>query len=195
MHRWWGSLDRGQQVALIGVLATLFVGLLGAFPAYLVFFAQNDSPTSTVAPPTTSTIFTTTAPEDEPTSTDSFPTTESGTNTSFPTTESSTDRTQVIAIEINWGTDADDYKRNYGMRVSYICPPGGTPQRIWGTDVYTSGSSICTAAVHAGRITLSRGGTVTVVIRYGKNYYASSTRHGITSTKYDYWPSSFQFVS
>jgi hypothetical protein len=50
MRAWWSSLARGEQVALIGVGATLLVGLLGAVPAYLVLFADGSdhtSPTST----------------------------------------------------------------------------------------------------------------------------------------------------
>lgn len=187
MRRWWESLGRGEQVALIGVLATLLVGLLGVIPSYFVFFRQSDPPASTAGYPTASASInttTTTAAEGESTTTDSS-----------PTTKSSTESTSAGAVAINWGTNANDYRNELGKKIHYICPPGGIPQAIWGTDSYTSGSSICTAAVHAGLITLGRGGRVTIRIREGLNDYVASTRHGITSRRYSSWPSSFEFVS
>ena len=42
MRRWWNTLGRGEQIAVLSLLTTLFVGLVVAFPAYTVFF-DNDS--------------------------------------------------------------------------------------------------------------------------------------------------------
>jgi hypothetical protein len=64
---------------------------------------------------------------------------------------------------------------------------------VWGTDVYTDDSSVCTAAVHAGLITLAGGGTVTAEIRPGQSSYKGSTRNGITSSPYASWLGSFIF--
>ena len=66
---------------------------------------------------------------------------------------------------------------------------------IWGTDTYTDDSSVCTAAVHSGAISLAAGGTVTIEIRPGLDAYRSSTRNGITSVPYGSWHGSFVFVT
>ena len=63
--------------------------------------------------------------------------------------------------------------------------------QLWGTDVYTGDSSICTAAVHAGVITLDRGGLVTVELRPGQSAYKGTTRNGVTSTEYGAYTHSF----
>lgn len=85
---------------------------------------------------------------------------------------------------INWNTSGAGFKNDVGMTYKFECPENGTAGTIWGSDTYTDDSSICTAAVHAGVITLERGGTVTVEFRPGKQIYGSTTRNGITSNTY-----------
>jgi microcompartment protein CcmL/EutN len=71
------------------------------------------------------------------------------------------------------------------------CPRDGTAGTIYGTRIYTDDSSICTAAAHAGVITLERGGRVTIEIRGGRSSYESTTRHGITSASWGEYGRSF----
>ena len=66
---------------------------------------------------------------------------------------------------------------------------GGT---VRGMDVYTGGSSVCRAALHAGVIT-RKGGPVTVIPEAGRNVYAGVTRNGITSYNSDASKGSFRF--
>ena len=64
----------------------------------------------------------------------------------------------------------------------------------YGTDIYTDDSSICTAAVHAGKFSLAAGGTVIVEIRAGQSSYTGSMRNGLTSNDYgSMWDGSFSF--
>ena len=93
-----------------------------------------------------------------------------------------------------WTSKPAVYRGQNGKRVSYSCPANGTPTRIWGTDVYTDDSTPCSAAVHAGVITIAKGGTVTIEIRPGESSYTGSTRNGITSEDYGPWSGSFVFV-
>ena len=79
------------------------------------------------------------------------------------------------------------------QQFSYGCPAGGTAYTVYGTDVYTDESSICTAGVHAGKITLTNGGTVTIEIRAGAASYTGSTRNGITSSNFGAGSGSFIF--
>lgn len=78
----------------------------------------------------------------------------------------------------------------------HVCPSGGIEHTVWGgtTGVYTADSSICTAAVHAGLLTIERGGTVEVVRLPGLDDYGpSSTQHGITAREWQRaWPESFR---
>ncbi|MGL4287850.1 MAG: LCCL domain-containing protein, partial [Phreatobacter sp.] len=63
---------------------------------------------------------------------------------------------------------------------------------VWGMDVYTSDSSVCKAAVHAGAIS-RRGGQVTVTPEAGQATYAGVTRNGISSSNYGAYAASFRF--
>ncbi len=77
---------------------------------------------------------------------------------------------------------------------AYSCPANGTPRLVLGTDVYEDDSYVCTAAVHAGRITLAKGGSVTIEMRPGQDSYTGSTRNGITSQSYRSGNGSFVIV-
>jgi LCCL domain len=94
-----------------------------------------------------------------------------------------------------WATQANGLHGAPGAKFSLTCPAGGPiSNRLWGTDRYTDDSSICTAAVHAGLITLSKGGKVTIQLAAGATSYKGSTRNGVTSQDYGSWGGSFSFV-
>lgn len=82
-----------------------------------------------------------------------------------------------------------------GERLTYACLPNGRAYTVWGTEVYTDDSSICTAAVHAGLISFADGGVVTVEIRPGQASYVASTRNGVESLAYGAWAGSYVFVT
>ncbi len=85
-------------------------------------------------------------------------------------------------------------QRPPGTQVTYQCPPNGTLHTVWGTDVYTDDSSVCTAAVHAGKISRAQGGTVTFETRAGQSSYQGTTRNGVTTLDWiTPWPGSFVF--
>ena len=65
---------------------------------------------------------------------------------------------------------------------------------VWGTDIYTSDSTLCAAAQHAGQIGPD-GGDVTVYAAPGLNGYAGTSRNGIESLDYGPWEGSFTFVA
>ena len=94
---------------------------------------------------------------------------------------------------ITWTTSASTFKTDTGLKYTFDCPAGGPAGTVWGSDVYTADSSICTAAVHAGKITLDKGGQVTIEITTGRATYGATTRNGITSLNYGQYPHSFVF--
>jgi cytoskeletal protein RodZ len=94
---------------------------------------------------------------------------------------------------ISWTENAAFVKTDAGLTYKFECPPGGSPGTVWGSDIYTADSSVCTAAVHAGKITLDKGGTVTIEFTAGRQTYGATTRNGITTYNYGQYPHSFIF--
>jgi len=99
------------------------------------------------------------------------------------------DRSDVTPID--WETSAGGFKGEAGQTYKFRCPSDGTAAVIYGNDIYTDDSSICTAAVHTGLITLRSGGVVTIEIRAGRSTYGSTTRHGIKSINFGEYGRSF----
>lgn len=73
------------------------------------------------------------------------------------------------------------------------CPPNGTLRNVWGTDVYTDDSSVCSAAVHAGLLSLAQGGAVRVFVGAEQIAYAGSSRNGVSTMNYGRFAGSFAF--
>lgn len=94
---------------------------------------------------------------------------------------------------IEWGDTATGLRGRLDQDFSVNCPPSGHVGSVWGTDIYTDDSSICSAAVHAGLISASDGGKVTIRIRPGEGSYAGTDRNGVRSNSYGRWRGSFTF--
>jgi hypothetical protein len=92
-----------------------------------------------------------------------------------------------------WTETAEQYRDWVGARVALNCQAGGPVGPVTGTDFYTDDSSICSAAVHAGRITLNTGGMAIALIQPGRAAFTGSSRNGLTSASRGPWPGSFMF--
>jgi len=92
-----------------------------------------------------------------------------------------------------WEASANSVNGKDGETLTLVCSPGGTPHSVWGSETYTSDSSICTAAVHSGLINYQQGGTVTVELRPGREIYGCSERNGVTTSAYGPYQHSFVF--
>lgn len=96
---------------------------------------------------------------------------------------------------IEWNETASDLHGKLGQDFTYICPQNGTVNNnVYGADIYTSGSSICSAAVHAGIISAKIGGKVKIMIHPGEKFYNGTTRNGVITSRYDNYPWSFKFI-
>ncbi|HOS91312.1 MAG TPA: LCCL domain-containing protein [Prolixibacteraceae bacterium] len=103
--------------------------------------------------------------------------------------------TSQEVIEGSWTMQASSFRKQTGKQITIQFPAGGTlSNRIWGTDLYTDDSSVGTAAVHAGLITVKEGGTVTIEMRPGAQEYEGTLRNGVTSKTWGPFPGSFVFV-
>jgi hypothetical protein len=175
--KWWLWLGLGFLTVLLGI------GCLGAFLVYYFGFrgevARNGrsgavnaspSPKPPVAPSVTPSPKASSWPSPETT----------------PTPDEADEITPIA-----WNTSGATFKTEDGKTYTFLCPPGGTAGAVWGSDIYTADSSICTAAVHAGIITLDRGGNVTIEFRPGRSIYGSTTRNGITSNTFGEYSHSF----
>jgi hypothetical protein len=92
-----------------------------------------------------------------------------------------------------WEMKATSLNGKDGQTLILACSPGGEAHSVWGSDIYTSDSSICTAGVHSGLITYEQGGTVTIELRPGRTIYGCSERNGVTTSFYGAYPQSFVF--
>ncbi|XP_072107205.1 cochlin [Mobula birostris] len=77
-------------------------------------------------------------------------------------------------------------------QVDVLCPPNCDFSRseVWGTGVYASVSSICSAAAHSGVID-SRGGPVHLKFLPGQSGYHPSFANGVWSSSLHKWKRSF----
>lgn len=90
--------------------------------------------------------------------------------------------------KIDWITTLDRVPDDFQSPLTLLCPPNGHAERyVWGTDVYTSTSAICVAAVHAGAITIETGGRVTVTLQPKQETFIGSERNKILSQKWSNW--------
>lgn len=94
-------------------------------------------------------------------------------------------------LEIDWSTNAQELLGPTGATYVVVCPPDGSSRTIWGTEIYTDDSSVCTAAVHTGVITMEDGGAFVVTIFDGLDSYEASSANGIDSSDWPSWGRSF----
>ena len=78
----------------------------------------------------------------------------------------------------------------YTCRCSAEAVGAGT---VWGTDVYTGDSGLCSAAAHAGAVRRD-GGVITVYREAGRDLYIGSARNGVTSNDYGRYANSLRFL-
>lgn len=88
---------------------------------------------------------------------------------------------------ITWETTAQEYKGRYTEKITFQLPPNGTPKPVYGFGEYAWNSSIGSAAVAMDLLTYKDGGTVTILIVEGPEYYKSGDT-------YEGWNTTFVFL-
>lgn len=97
------------------------------------------------------------------------------------------------AETIDWSRNVTSLRSQIGQTFSFICPPGGSLNTVRGSVVYTDDSSVCSAAVHAGKITTANGGEVLLSILPGQPAYPGSTVNGVSTQDHVNGSGSFIF--
>jgi hypothetical protein len=70
---------------------------------------------------------------------------------------------------------------------------GANQGALYGTDTYTTDSTLAKAAVHAGVLKQGQTGVVRVTILPAQATFTGSTRNGVTSSEWGQYPAAFQF--
>ncbi len=103
--------------------------------------------------------------------------------------------------EIGWSSRLSsmglDKPDDIGTRYTFYCQAASEDQiysPIWGTNIYTVNSDICTTAVHSGMIVAQEGGEVTIELLKGQKFYTGSYKNNITSQDHRESDISFSFV-
>ncbi len=167
-----------------------FAVVVACVPALAGCGSDEDKP-SAVGATTTTLAATTTVP---PTTAAPSTTVAPPPSTSPPTTAANAVTDVTFTSTNPWNQKADSLRGKNGQLFRYQCPGPGTPSRVYGTDVYTDDSSVCTAAVHTGRFTTASGGSVVIEILPDPGGYTGSTRNGITTSNYGAWRGAFRVV-
>src|SRR5260370_930172 len=94
-------------------------------------------------------------------------------------------------IRTAWEDTAQWVKGDAGTTFTLACPGGGSFHTVWGSDIYTADSSVCTAAVHVGMMKFESGGNVTIELRPGQSSYQGTLRNEVKSFDYGAYPHSF----
>lgn len=112
---------------------------------------------------------------------------------SFTLPEAADDAVTIATGPESWSRTATALGGEVGDRLTVRCSAGGTAASVWGSGPYTADSSICTAGVHAGLITIADGGTVVIEVAAGQESYEASDANGVSTSSYGSYGSSFTF--
>ncbi len=101
--------------------------------------------------------------------------------------EAEADSANVVAAPVNLVQYQNEIGKTYTFRVTGN--PGGS---VWGTDVYTTDTTLATAAIHAGLLTPGQTASIKVSIVPSPQVFIGTTRNGITSAGYSQYPAAFR---
>jgi hypothetical protein len=83
-----------------------------------------------------------------------------------------------------------NFANQFGQ-VLYFRVTGNPNGSLWGTDVYTTDSTLAMAAVHAGVLKAGETGVVKVMIVVPPPNFQGTARNGVTSSPWDAYPAAF----
>jgi len=94
---------------------------------------------------------------------------------------------QKRLAEIGWSSRLSsmgiDREKNIGRTYDFYCQAATEDlvhAPIWGTNIYTANSGICSTAVHSGMIS-KEGGIISIELLEGQEFYTGSKKNGLES--------------
>jgi hypothetical protein len=94
----------------------------------------------------------------------------------------------VISVTCN--QSAKSISEEVGKSFMVKCPANCAMGTVWGTDTYTTDSSLCMSAIHAG-VLKAEGGDIKVTIKPGMGEYKGTDRNGVKSGAWGTYNTSF----
>lgn len=91
-------------------------------------------------------------------------------------------------------TQAQDIRGGEGEEFLLHCPQNCSTGSVFGTDDYFEGSAVCRAAIHAGAISESSGGTFILKVGGEKRRFTASDSNGVSSRSWGPWTRSFSIM-
>jgi len=106
-------------------------------------------------------------------------------------------RDQIKQLKVDQGGAEPDPGNLLGLHTQvgktfHFDVTGQTDGALWGTDVYTSDSSLATAAVHAGKVRSGERKVVRVTIVPPLSSFQGTTRNGVISGSYGPYPGAYR---
>jgi hypothetical protein len=103
--------------------------------------------------------------------------------------ETEVDAATAIADPGNLNSYQNQIGKTFAFRVT-----GVANNNLWGTDVYTTDSSLAAAAVHCGIVKVGQTGIVRVKIVPSPPAFQASARNGVTSNNYAMYVAAYQIL-
>jgi hypothetical protein len=97
------------------------------------------------------------------------------------------DMTDAAAAPSNMINFHSDIGKTFTFKVT-----ANSSGSVWGTDIYTTDSTLATVVIHAGLLQPGQTGVVKVTMMQSPNVFVGSTRNGITSTPYQQYPAAYR---
>jgi len=97
------------------------------------------------------------------------------------------DASGVVTGPINMVQFQHEIGKTFSFKVT-----GSAGGSIWGTDIYTTDSTLSTAAVHAGLLQVGQTGVIKVTIVPSPPGFTGSNRNGVASADYGQYPAAFR---
>ncbi|MBU1220076.1 hypothetical protein KKF34_18390 [Myxococcota bacterium] len=97
-------------------------------------------------------------------------------------------------IDADCSTNAKSIETKTGKKFKVKCPAGCKDRTVYGTDVYTTDSSLCAAGIHAGAIGKD-GGKFKIKIKEGEKKYDGTKRNGVESRSWGSYNYSFKVLT
>jgi hypothetical protein len=105
--------------------------------------------------------------------------------------ESMWETVPVVEMSLDPGSIAEFPGAVPGKNYVFWIKGRKTAGTVWGSEIFTSDSTLALAAVHAGLLADGESAAITVKVLAGQDSYTGSTKNGVTTSGYGFWGLSY----